>query len=167
MLFACISAVIIAQVALASVGWTVAMGCGSRPAQATHKTADAAITIARMAALPRPPVAAVVKLHGQALCASSQAPIRTRRALRLGRARRFVVDVDVIDKWQSKKWRPLFKKHPSNKSLSLVILRTIDERNRTRPPTVPAVHRTGRSAKLPGGLCVSIERPHLAGPGRL
>ena len=34
----------------------------------------------------------------------------------------------------SKKCRPLFKKHESNKSLSLVILRTIDERNRKRPP---------------------------------
>jgi hypothetical protein len=30
------------------------------------------------------------------------------------------------------------------------------------PPTVPAVHRTGRSAKLAGGLCVAIERPHRA-----
>src|SRR5437879_2560846 len=29
-------------------------------------------------------------------------------------------------------------------------------------PPVPAVHRTGRSAKLPGGLCVSMERPHRA-----
>jgi hypothetical protein len=33
------------------------------------------------------------------------------------------------------------------------------------PPTVPAVHRTGRSAKLPGGLCLSIERPHLLDRG--
>src|SRR2546423_4585660 len=49
----------------------------------------------------------------------------------------------------------------SRTPLSLVILRTIDERNQTRPP-VPAVHRTGRSAKLPGGLCVSMERPHRA-----
>jgi hypothetical protein len=60
--------------------------------------------------------------------------LNTRRALRLGLARRFVVGVHVIDSWQSKKFRPLFKKHPSHKSISLVTLRTIDERNRTRPP---------------------------------
>jgi FixJ family two-component response regulator len=41
--------------------------------------------------------------------------------------------LNVIDKWLSKKCRPLFKKHESNKSLSLIILQTIDERNRTRP----------------------------------
>ena len=35
------------------------------------------------------------------------------------------------------------------------------------PPTVPAVHRTGRSAKLSGGLCVSIDRPHREQPLRL
>jgi hypothetical protein len=34
----------------------------------------------------------------------------------------------------SKKCRPQFKKHESNKSRSLVILRKIDERNRTSPP---------------------------------
>jgi hypothetical protein len=55
------------------------------------------------------------------------------RVLRLGRARRFAVDVDVIDKWLSKECRPLFKKHESNKSLRLVILHN----RRTEPDTPP------------------------------
>ena len=45
------------------------------------------------------------------------------------------------------------QKTRSNKSFSLVILR--QSTNGTGHLPVPAVHRTGRSAKLPGGLCRS------------
>jgi hypothetical protein len=62
----------------------------------------------------------------------------------------------------SKKCRPLFKKHESNKSFSLIIVRTIDERNRTRPPQTRQFIAQAARLKLPGGLCVSIEPPHRA-----
>jgi hypothetical protein len=44
----------------------------------------------------------------------------------------------------SKKCRPLFKKHESNKSLSVIILRTIDERNRTRPQSRQFIAQAAR-----------------------
>ena len=56
------------------------------------------------------------------------------------------------------KMEAVSKKNTSNKSLNPLFFAQLDERNRTRP-AVPAVRRTGRSAKLPGGLCVSIGAP--------
>jgi hypothetical protein len=66
------------------------------------------------------------------------APIRTRRALRLGRARRFVVDVHGIDKWQSKKCRPLLCLLLALQAPQGAYLIALHRMNARRPALAPA-----------------------------